>query len=107
MMPTSLAACALLESTVLVLQMIGILGLFAWRLLPSRRLADAGRWSLIAALLGLAFTGAALGPHDSEFALFAGGTITVLLIGMTYGAGGHEGAPPARPSLAMESKLAA
>ena len=42
------------------------------------------------ALVGLGIAGALCGRHDSEFALFAGGTMTVLLIGMTMGGGPSE-----------------
>ncbi|MFI5387425.1 MAG: hypothetical protein ACHQ50_15055, partial [Fimbriimonadales bacterium] len=52
--------------------------------------------------------GAALGaPHDSEFALFAGGTMTVLLIGMTMGSGSIEKTEPAHPCVTTEPELAA
>src|SRR5262249_4921231 len=40
--------------------------------------------------------GALCGRHDSEFALFAGGTLTALLIRMTPGGGATAATPPAR-----------
>lgn len=82
---SNLHACDVLELTVLVLQFAGVVGLCVWRFMPSTRWADRGRALMILALLGLGVTGAALGNHDSEFALFAGGSITALLIGMTLG----------------------
>ena len=58
------------------------------------------------ALFGLGIAGALCGRHDSEFALFAGGTMTVLLIGMTMGSGSIELAEPAAPSVTTEPELA-
>ena len=51
------------------------------------RWADRGRIGFVVAMIGLGLAGAFCGRHDSEFALFAGGTMTVLLIGMTMGSG--------------------
>ncbi len=47
-------------------------------------------------MVGLGVAGALCGRHDSEFALFAGGTMTVLLIGMIIGNGA---AAPARSTV--------
>ena len=55
-----------------------------------------GKIGFIVALFGLGIAGALCGRHDSEFALFAGGTMTVLLIGMTMGSGSIETTEPAR-----------
>ena len=43
---------------------------------------------------------------NCQFALFAGGTMTVLLIGMTMGSGSIELAEPAAPSVTTEPELA-
>jgi hypothetical protein len=69
---------------------------------PSR-----GQAGLIIALFGLAIAGALCGRHDSEFALFAGGTMTFLLIGMTMGSGSIEKTEPIRACVTSEAELAA
>lgn len=84
---------ALLEGLVMLLQVAGVLGLCLSRL-SAARWADRGRVGLVLALVGLGIVGALLGRHDSEFALFAGGTMTLLLIGMTLGGGAAESAEP-------------
>ena len=58
-------------------------------------------------MVGLGVAGAMCGRHDSEFALFAGGTMTVLLIGMTMGGGSnrHDGSL-AHGRMATEPNLA-
>jgi hypothetical protein len=65
----------------------------------SSALCHWGRTGFIVALFGLGISGALCGNHDSEFALFAGGTMTLLLIGMTMGSGATEPVD-ATPSLA-------
>jgi uncharacterized membrane protein YcfT len=87
---SNLRVCALLELTVILFQVFGVAALCLNRLLPATRWAFRGRVGLIFALVGLAVAGALCGRLASEFALYAGGTMTVLLIGMTTGhAGGH------------------
>ena len=89
-------------------QLCGILGLCLNRLLPrSTRWSSSGLAGLIVALFGLAIAGALCGRHDSEFALFAGGTMTVLLIGMTTGSGSIERAEPSGGRMTSEAELAA
>jgi len=80
--------CGVLEMLVMFFQTCGILCLMFYRL-TSRETAwsNWGRLGLIVSLVGLGVTGALCGGHDSEFALFAGGTMTLLLIGVTVGAG--------------------
>lgn len=100
----NLGGRALLEGLVVVLQVAGVLGLALSRL-SGVRWAERGRVGLVLALVGLGIVGALLGRHDSEFALFAGGTMTFLLIGMTLGGGssdgsGHPVAGWAEPALA-------
>jgi hypothetical protein len=77
--------CDLLEFSVVLLQVFGIAALCLSRLLRSSRLARHARAGFIVAMIGLGIAGAICGRQDSEFALFAGGTMTVLLIGMTLG----------------------
>ena len=64
----------------------------------------AGGSGSIVALVGLGIAGALCGRHDSEFALFAGGTMTVLLIGMTMGSGPIETTEPVRPCVIEPSR---
>jgi hypothetical protein len=91
---------ALLEGLVVVLQIAGVLSLGLARL-SAARWAERGRVGLVLALVGLGLAGALLGRHDSEFARFAGGTMTLLLIGMTLGGGAEHPSPaPAEPALA-------
>jgi hypothetical protein len=77
--------CAVLEATVMLFQVFGVAALCLNRLLPASRWAGRGQVGAIVALIGLAIAGALCNRHCSEFALFAGGTMTVLLIGMTTG----------------------
>ena len=89
-------------------QVCGIMGLCLTRLMPcSPRWSSRGQVGFIVALFGLGIAGALCGRHDSEFALFAGGTMTVLLIGMTVGSGSIENAEPATPRVTTEPELAA
>jgi len=84
---SNVRVCALLELTVLLFQVFGVTALCLNRLLPQTRWANRGRIGSIVALVGLAVAGALCGQHCSEFALFAGVTMTILLIGMTTGNG--------------------
>jgi hypothetical protein len=69
--------------------------------------SSRGQVGSIVALFGLGIAGALCGRHDSEFALFAGGTMTVLLIGMTMGSGSIELSEPTVPAVTSEAELAA
>jgi len=80
-----IASCEVLELTVVFFQILGIGALCLWRLFPHTRMADRGRMGFVLALFGLGFAGALCGQHDSQFALYAGGTMTILLIGMICG----------------------
>lgn len=82
---SQLRVCAVLEVTVMLFQVFGVAALCVSRLLPMTRWADRGRIGTIVALIGLAATGALCGRLASEFGLFAGLTMTILLIGMTTG----------------------
>lgn len=79
--------CALAELMVMVLQVFGLLGLGLSRLAPETPWGSRGRTLLVFTIFGLGITGAFCGRQDSEFGLFAGGTITFLLIGMIVGGG--------------------
>jgi hypothetical protein len=103
-----LSACTVFEILVVLFQFCGILGLCLNRLMPrTTRWPSRGQTGLIVALFGLAIAGALCGRHDSEFALFAGGTMTLLLIGMTMGSGSIEKTEPAGPRVTSEAELAA
>lgn len=98
---------ALLELFVILFQVVGVVGLVVNRLMPRSRLAELGRVGFVIGVLGLGIAGALCGRHDSEFALFAGGTLTVLLIGMTSGSGSsHEPHVPALAGSMAEPNLA-
>ncbi len=74
------------EMFVMLFQTLGVACLFLNRLTPHQSSWHAlGRTGVVLALLGLGIAGALCGRQDSEFALFAGGTMTLLLIGMTVG----------------------
>jgi hypothetical protein len=103
-----ITVCAVYELLVVLFQVCGILGLCLNRLMPrSTRWSSRGQISSIVALFGLGIAGALCGRHDSEFALFAGGTMTLLLIGMTMGGGRVDDAGPVRPCVTAEPELAA
>lgn len=87
---SSVRLCAVLELLVMVFQVGGIAALCVNRLSSATRWVSRGRVGFIVALLGLGVAGALCGRHDSEFALFAGGTMTLLLIGMTIGNGRND-----------------
>ena len=79
-----------LEIAVMMFQVFGVATLCLTRLVPATRWADRGRVGFVVAMVGLGVFGALCGRHDSEFALFAGGTMTFLLIGMIIGNSGHH-----------------
>jgi hypothetical protein len=103
-----LSACTVFEVLVVLFQLCGILGLCLNRFMPrTTRWPSRGQAGLIVALFGLAIAGALCGRHDSEFGLFAGGTMTILLIGMTMGSGSIEKTEPIRTCMTTEAELAA
>ena len=93
-----------LEVAVMMFQLIGVATLCLTRLFPTTRWADRGRVGFVFALVGLGVFGAACGRHDSEFALFAGGTMTVLLIGMIAGPGVTHPAGPSPIRIVADPK---
>jgi hypothetical protein len=103
-----ITVCSVFEILVVLFQVCGILGLCLNRLMPrSTRWSSRGQAGSIIALFGLGIAGALCGRHDSEFALFAGGTMTVLLIGMTMGGCRLDDRSPAPALVASEPELAA
>jgi len=103
-----LSICDVFEVLVILFQVCGIMGVCLSRLLPrSTAWSSRGQVGSIVALIGLGIAGALCGRHDSEFALFAGGTMTVLLIGLTMGSGSIELAEPAASAVTTEPELAA
>lgn len=105
---SSLRLCAMLELSVMLFQVVGVVALCLSRLLPpsSTRWANRGRAGFVVAMIGLGLAGALCGRHDSDFALFAGGSMTILLIGMTMGSGQVEPVSPSRSLVAAEPNLA-
>jgi hypothetical protein len=103
---SSVRICAVLELLVMVFQVGGIAALCVYRFLPATRWAGRGRVGYIIALVGLGVAGALCGRHDSEFALFAGGTMTLLLIGMTVGNGQHDTTGKSHGLAVVEPNLA-
>ncbi len=105
---SSVRLCAMLELAVVLFQVVGVAALCLSRLLPpgSSRWAVRGRIGFVVAMVGLGIAGALCGRHDSEFALFAGGTMTILLIGMTSGSGQADAGPIGRGRIAAGTNLA-
>ncbi len=99
-------SCAFLEALVILFQMAGVIALCLTRLFPGTRWAARGRRAFVIALFGLGIAGACCGRHDSQFALFAGLTMTGLLIGMIAGGGSIELIPPDHRSRRGEPALA-
>lgn len=97
---------AVLEMIVMLFQVCGVVALCLTRLVSEARWAERGRVVFIVAMVGLGVAGALCGRNDSEFALFAGGTMTALLIGMTIGNGATEHADPARRAAVEPTALA-
>jgi hypothetical protein len=100
--------CAVFELLVMLFQVCGVMGLCLNRLAPrSTRWSSRGQIGSIVALFGLGIAGALCGRHDSEFALFAGGTMTILLIGLTIGNGTIEKSEAGVACAITEPELAA
>jgi hypothetical protein len=90
MVSSSVGLCGVFELAVMLFQVVGVAALVLSRLLPSHRWGGRARSGFVVAMLGLGIAGAMCGRHDSAFALFAGGTMTLLLIGMTMGGGSAD-----------------
>ena len=91
---------AWLELAVMIFQILGVAALLLHRLTASPRWAEHGRNGFVVAMIGLGVIGALCGRQNSEFGLFAGGTMTLLLIGMTIGSG-HAHTTDARGTLSV------
>lgn len=102
-MAASRDLCVVFEFLVVFFQVCGIMGLCLNRLAPRSTWSVRGKVGFIVALFGLGIAGALCGRHDSEFALFAGGTMTVLLIGMTIGGGAIDTTEPAPARVSPEA----
>ena len=107
MVCSNLRIDGVLEVVVMMFQVFGVATLCLTRLVPQTRWADRGRVGFVFALVGLGVFGALCGRFDSEFALFAGGTMTILLIGMTMGSATIEKIEPVRPRVTADAELAA
>ena len=90
--PVRLGVC--MNLLVVLFQVFGVLALCLSRLHVAPHWVGRGRVAFAVALVGLGLAGALCGRHDQQFGLFAGLSITTLLIGMTVG-GGHEPEDPA------------
>jgi uncharacterized membrane protein YcfT len=86
---TSFRPGIVFDLLVILFQVFGVLALCLSRLFATPRWAERGQWAFMVAVVGLGVAGALSGHQDSEFGLFAGLTMTTLLIGMTVG-GGRE-----------------
>jgi hypothetical protein len=95
------------EAMVIVFQVVGVGALGMARLLPSTPWSRHGRTVFVVSLVGLGIAGAICGHNDSEFGLFAGCTMTSLLIGMTVGSVPVERTGPAAERGSGELALAA
>lgn len=107
MVCSNLRIDGVLEVVVMLFQVFGVATLCLTRLVPQVRWADRGRVGFVFALVGLGVFGALCGRFDSEFALFAGGTMTFLLIGMIVGSGGAHATAPTSLRIAADPKPAA
>jgi len=88
--PLHVRAEMLVECLVMVFQVAGLAGLGISWLAPTRAWGRRGRLMLLVAMIGLGVAGAICGRNESAFGLFAGGTMTVLLIGMLAGGPSHD-----------------
>ena len=105
---SQVSPCTVFEIMVVLFQVCGIFGLCLNRLMPrTTPWPSRGQAGLIVALFGLAIAGALAGRHDSEFGLFAGVTMTILLIGMTMGSASIEKAEPVTARMTTEPELVA
>ncbi len=82
---SNVSLSSVLEMVVILFQVCGVVSLCMTRLISVARWAERGRVIFVIAMVGLGIAGGLCGREDSEFALFAGGTMTALLIGMTIG----------------------
>jgi hypothetical protein len=101
---------ATLEVAVVLLQVSGVAALCISRLLAATRWADRGRVAFVAALVGLGLTGILCAWYGSDFALFAGATMAILLNVVILGSGQSHAARSSadtRPASRVELPMAA
>jgi hypothetical protein len=103
---TNPSLCLYLEMTVVLLQVVGVASLCCSRLSPAGALARLGRVGYVLTLLGLGVAGAYCGCHQSKFALFAGASMTLLLIGMIAGGGSIDMGSQTRTRIRPGTNLA-
>lgn len=106
MILSRLSVCAWLELSVVLFQIFGVLALFLYWMSPTSSWGQRGRLGFVFAMIGLGILGALCGQHDSEFALFAGGSMTVLLIGVTMGSGHADTTLRTRSAASTEAQPA-
>jgi hypothetical protein len=98
--------CVYLEMSVVLLQVFGVFSLCLSRLLATSVWARVGPAGYVIALVGLGLTGALCGCHQSKFALYAGASMTILLIGMIAGNGPIDVTASTRARVHPEPNLA-
>jgi hypothetical protein len=85
-----------IEFGVVFFQVAGVTALILSRLLPMSRWADRGRVAFVGAMIGLGMAGILCAWYGSEFALFAGCTMAILLNVVILGIGHSHPALPSR-----------
>jgi hypothetical protein len=78
------------ESLVMLFQMVALTTLVLARLLPRHRWTHFGKAVFTWAIVGLGVAGSICAHHQSTMGLFAGGSVTFLVVGMI--AGNHAAA---------------
>lgn len=86
----SFQVSAIVELLVVLFQVFGVLALCVSRMHTGSRWAERGRVGVLIALVGLGVAGALCGRHHSEFSLFAGLTMGLMLVFMCLGGGQSE-----------------
>lgn len=77
-----------LQYLVVALQLVAIAAFVLAQFGTATRWARLGRFAFVAAMIALGLAGILCAGYTSEFALFAGGTLAVLLVLANLGAGG-------------------
>lgn len=96
-----------LQSSVILLQILGVVGLILSRAVPGSRLGTQARWVLVLAVIGLGIAGVLHGHDRSGMNLIAGGTMTFLLVGMITGTNPTTPPRTSRKTDAVEPTLIA
>jgi hypothetical protein len=82
----------MLDLAVVIFQVTGVASLMLGRFVPKSRLALPGRVGFVTAMIGLGIAGTLCAWYGSQFALFSGGSMAVLLNGVILGAGSSPNA---------------